>query len=108
MVKRKIDKQIIKVVQAYINEVKKHYRINIAYLFGSYAKGTQHEDSDIDIAVISNDIRNSYTDLVKMMKFRRNIDLRIEPHPIKTEDYNNNSMPIISEIIKTGIPVYAT
>lgn len=35
-----------------IVEVLKKYPVKLAYLYGSYAKGTQKSDSDIDIAVV--------------------------------------------------------
>ena len=49
-------------------------------LFGSYAKGTYRDDSDIDIAVIFEKVEGSFlkreTDLYKL---RRTIDENIEP-----------------------------
>ena len=32
-----------------------HHTVQFAYLFGSYADGTQHESSDVDIAVYMDD-----------------------------------------------------
>ena len=52
MVKRDVDINILKSVKKYIKEISKHYSIQEVYLFGSYAKGTNHEDSDIDVAVV--------------------------------------------------------
>ena len=52
MAKRNVDIDILKSVKQYIREISKHYNIQEVYLFGSYAKGTNHEDSDIDIAII--------------------------------------------------------
>lgn len=34
-----------------LKQIKEHYRIPELYLFGSYAKHTNHADSDIDVAV---------------------------------------------------------
>ena len=76
-------------------------------LFGSFATGNQHEDSDIDVAVVSKDIKNTFNDSVKMMTVRRGIDLRIEPHAISTDDFENNATALINEIVKTGIQIYA-
>lgn len=33
------------------------------------------------------------------------IDARIEPHPITTEDYVNVSNPFVKEVVDTGIKV---
>ena len=61
-------------------------------------------DSDIDIAIISDDFKEDLADeLLNLMRLRRNIDLRIEPHLIKTEEFRENETPFIDEVIKTGI-----
>ncbi len=51
--------QIIQVVQRYVASLKKDFRISQAYLFGSYARGTAREESDIDVALVSEDFRNT-------------------------------------------------
>lgn len=38
-----------------LQEARKYFRIEAAYLFGSYAEGNPHEWSDIDIALFSPD-----------------------------------------------------
>lgn len=63
------------------------------------------EDSDIDIAVVLKNLRNSFTTQVQLMKLRRDIDLRIEPHPFDETDFNSSN-PFANEILTTGIQVY--
>lgn len=104
MVERTIDMSIINIVKKYINEISKKFEIEAVYLFGSYAKGTNHEDSDIDIAVILKSDINSFDIMVDLMMLTQNIDLRIEPHPIKTEDFENGN-PFVDEIKSTGLKV---
>ena len=106
MVKNTVDVEILTSIQKYIDEVKKYYTIDFIVLFGSYAKGTNTEDSDIDIAVVSKDIKDRFDDMAKLMSLTWNIDVRIEPHPIKTEEFRENETPFIDEIIKTGIELY--
>jgi len=107
MVKRKIDTEIIKIVESFTEEVKKYYKVDFVILFGSFAKGNQHEDSDIDVAVVTKDIQNTFDDSVKMSRMTWDIDLRIEPHAIRTEDYENNATALINEIITTGVQIFA-
>jgi len=107
MVKSTINIEILNSIEKYIKEISKYYKIDSIILFGSYAKGTNTEDSDIDIAIISSDIKDKFDDMAKLMRLRREIDLRIEPHPIKTEEFRENETPFIDEIIKTGIELYA-
>ena len=102
-----IDIEILKSVEEYIKEISRYYKIDFIILFGSYAKGTNTEDSDIDIAVISGDIKDKIDDTLVLMRLRRDIDLRIEPHPIRTAEFRENETPFIDEIINTGIELYA-
>ena len=59
MVKKSINnKLIMEIVQKYVEKICENYKVYAIILFGSYAKGTEHEDSDIDIAIITDDIEN--------------------------------------------------
>ncbi|HLF02015.1 MAG TPA: nucleotidyltransferase domain-containing protein, partial [Anaerolineales bacterium] len=42
-------------IEKYISAVRQQYRVEKAILYGSYAKGAQREDSDIDLIVLSPD-----------------------------------------------------
>ena len=108
MVKEKIDNKVLTAAYAFVEEVKKYYNVDYAILFGSFAKGSQHVDSDIDIAIVSNDIKNTFFDRIKMTQFTWDVDLRIEPHPILTDDFRQNASPLVNEILKTGVQLYAT
>ena len=107
MAKRNVDIDILKSVEEYIKEISKHYNIQEVYLFGSYAKGTNHEDSDIDIAIITDDLKHGdrIDEEIYLTKLRRNIDYRIEPHLIEIADYDNVETPFVQEVIDTGIKV---
>ena len=107
MAKRKIDKNLLKTIQLYLDKVGEFYKIDDAVIFGSYAKGTQSKDSDIDLAIISSDVKDRIIDMGKMFALTWKINTDIEPYPINTEDYKNCATPFINEIIRTGIPVYA-
>ena len=107
MVKKSIDnKLIMEIVQKYVKKICENYKIEAIILFGSYAKGTQNENSDIDIAIITDDFKNDiFDEELNLMKLRRNIDTRIEPHLIRIEDFKNAETPFIQEVINTGIKV---
>ncbi|HBX52860.1 MAG TPA: nucleotidyltransferase [Bacteroidales bacterium] len=82
----------------------KKYDIKKAYLFGSYAKGTAHKDSDIDLAfVVPNDI-DTFDMQIQFMFLSRNFSVDIEPHPIKEEDFNISNH-LASEIMNTGCEI---
>ena len=104
--KGEIKKEIANILKQYIAIVKENYDVVAIILFGSYAKGTEHEDSDIDIAIITNDIKtDKFDEEVKLTLLRRKIDNRIEPHIISINEYENDETPFIVEVKNTGIKV---
>ena len=105
MVKESIDDRIMEIVKKYVEKVCEKYQIKAIILFGSYAKGTENEDSDIDIAIISSDFNDIIEDGANLIGYTWKIDTRIEPHPITTEDYENVANPFVKEVIDTGIKV---
>ena len=105
MVKRTIDSRIMESIKRYIEKISQYYKIEAIILFGSYAKGTENEDSDIDIAIISSDFSDIIEDGAKLIGLTWKIDTRIEPHPITTEDYKKVSNPFVREVVDTGIKV---
>ena len=74
------------------------------YLFGSHAKGTPDESSDIDLAIIFDSLSDEFDMQVELMKIRRNFDTRIEPHPFRSADFNP-SHPLANEILKNGFEI---
>lgn len=105
MVKRTIDVRIMETIKKYVDKISQYYKIEAIILFGSYAKGTENEDSDIDIAIISSDFSDIIEDGAKLIGLTWKIDTRIEPHPITTEDYKKVSNPFVREVVDTGIKV---
>ena len=98
--------EIAGVVRKYIEELEKN-RIHVsqALIFGSHAKGTANSDSDIDVALISEAFTGDrFEDRRKIVPLRRHIDTRIEPIPLKPEDFNNGGT-LVEEIKRTGIVV---
>ena len=91
----------VNIAEEYANAVKSKYDFVKIILFGSYAKGTWNADSDIDIAVVLRDYSNLIDTQLDLMRLRRNIDSRIEPHPFREKDFVATN-PIVNEILKFG------
>lgn len=90
-------------INEYINILKTNgIKIWRMYLYGSYAKGTYTEHSDIDLAIFLdlNELDGFEEDAL-LMKLRRKVDLRIEPHVFARIDYDQSD-PLVKEIIRTG------
>ena len=92
---------VLNIARQYASIVMTNYDCKQVFLFGSCAKGTNHEDSDIDIAVILKEFDNQLDIQLELMRLRRKIDSRIEPHPFREKDFNINS-PVVNEILKHG------
>ena len=93
--------EALKAAYKYATVVKANYKSVKIILFGSYAKGNFNEDSDIDIAVILKDFSNVIEMQLELMRLRRKIDSRIEPHPFREQDFVLSN-PVVNEIIKYG------
>lgn len=98
-------------VKQFINTVAEHYPMLLKiYLFGSFASGNQNPDSDIDIAIVFDKIKNEKRfDLqLELMLLASKFDTRIEPHPLTIEDFNSGTNPFAFEIQKTGIELFTS
>lgn len=100
-----MDKTINRTIKKYIDLVAKQQPGLIsAYLFGSYANNKQRTDSDIDVALVIDNLPDTdrFSTQVRLMILASKIDTRIEPHPISKEDIISNN-PFAVEILRTGI-----
>ena len=64
-------------LKEFINEIDREYPIELAYLFGSYAKGTENSQSDIDMASFRNILVHDYIKLDREIVFaviKNNLD----------------------------------
>lgn len=96
--------EAIIIARKYAEAIEKKFSYKQIFLFGSYARGNQNPDSDIDIAVIFNDY-NDFMDMqLELMRIRRKIDTRIEPHPFRENEFNLSN-PMVNEILKFGMQI---
>jgi len=101
MVKRKPPKAVLE----YINRLKRNYPgVRDVYLFGSYARGLADNESDIDIAVVFDELEDTFDMQLRLMKLRREYDLRIEPHVFRSSDLDETH-PLSKEIMEAGLAV---
>lgn len=97
------DTQIEANIARFIDAIKKECGVTAIYLFGSYVYGEFSENSDIDIAVIGENFSGDpYDDTLLLMRKRRGIDNRIEPHPFTVKDFDLSN-PYVKEIVDKGV-----
>ncbi len=91
----------INIAKKFASAIRSKYNFNRMFIFGSYIKGNYHDESDIDIAVVFDDFDNTLDMQLELMRLRRKIDSRIEPHPFRERDFTNSN-PLAYEILKYG------
>ena len=101
-------KTIITIVRQYIDDVKEAMPIDKVYLYGSYAKGTQRKNSDIDLCFFSQafESRRNLDILTELfyLKIKYDKDILIEPYAFPVSElYNDN--PFVKEILRTGYEI---
>ena len=91
-------------IRAFIEAIIPEYNPEKIVLYGSYAKGTNQAESDIEIAGIVNEVRGSFlAEEAKLYKIRRKYDINIEP--ILLESINDKS-GFIEHIMSYGYVLY--
>jgi len=106
MAKKQLTPEINDIIKRYSAVVATKWPITKMIVFGSHAKGTNHEWSDIDVCVVSPQLGNQvFDEMVTLDKLTATIDDRIEPHPMNQSDLNNKYDTLASEIRKYGIQV---
>ena len=107
----KKSESILPVVQQFKEELKMYYgsRLNQLILYGSYARGTQWKESDIDLLVVLNDINSEVEEINKLAELKIDLmlkyDVYISPNPTTTEKYLNSDLPLFVNIHKEGIEI---
>ncbi len=106
MPKKTLPKKVKRNIDKYIDLLKKdNLPIQKVILFGSYAKGTQHKWSDIDLCVISPKFKNAWKALGYLWEKRTDDKTPvIEPVGFSPKDFEDEDA-LIHEIKKTGIEI---
>lgn len=95
-----MDKRINQKIIEYTKLVKNIMSIKMVILYGSYAKGIEKETSDIDLAVVVEDLKGDYLELSALLfSLVKNIDIKIEPVLISEK---NDKSGFLESILKYG------
>jgi len=92
----------IKLVKQFKSAIFEKYNPTAVYLYGSYSKGTQRPDSDIDVAVVVPKMEGDWFSTVPgLWTASRKIHELIEP--VLLEECHPS--PLLEDIKKTGLIV---
>jgi len=99
-----MDKEnIIEILKKYKELLSKHMNFESLILFGSYTKGAQRQDSDIDVAVVVDEMTGDYFETRPILwKLSREIDDRIEPVILEKK---HDASGFLAEVMKSGIVI---
>lgn len=99
--------EVKKIVRKFAKKLKEEkYPFSAVYLFGSFAKGKAHKWSDIDVAVVSPEVRkNRFKAGSRLWTIGTEVDSRIEPYGFTPEGFADYWNPMAHEVKKTGIRV---
>ena len=87
-------------IKSNLLSILKKHNISFCYLFGSYAKGTPRENSDVDLLIDTDITGLELLNLVEEIRTSlcKKIDL------LRLKDLKDDN-PIIKEILKTGVRI---
>ena len=72
--------RVMRVVEEFLEEVSKRFRVEEAYLFGSYARGDWIKSSDIDLVIVSRHFEGmSFSERLEVL-YRLEWEKKITPH----------------------------
>lgn len=99
---------IKKAIKNYVKELRNHgIPVSEVILFGSCVRGVNKEESDIDVAIVSDAFSGDrFEDRRRIVPLRRGIDSRIEPIPLTPRAFAAGGN-LIDEIRRTGIKIAA-
>jgi len=98
-----VDRSIVAVARDYLQSLKREVvTIRFGVVFGSWARGTAHRWSDIDLVVVSPQFDNAtdrrYVDLFWCQAAR--IDSRIEPIACGEKQWEDDDLSIIIDVAR--------
>ena len=98
-------KEAWEIALKYTEKVRQSFNPKQIIIFGSYVNGTPHIDSDIDIAIIFDNVDGDWLETWgKLIRLRRGISFDIETHML---DETCNKSGFLDHIRETGEIIYS-
>jgi uncharacterized protein len=95
---------LIDTIQRYADAVKKEFTPSAMVLFGSYAKDTANDDSDIDIGIVFDGFTGDwFAASTRLWNLAYDISWDLEPHMLDT---TKDKSGFVKHVLKTGTVIY--
>ena len=99
-----MDKKIAQIAGLYAQKVRNFMPVSMVILYGSRARGTAKEYSDIDIAVVVDKLQGDYLKIsAELFGLVRTVNKRIEPVLLCRE---NDKSGFLESVLKYGKIIY--
>jgi predicted nucleotidyltransferase len=97
----------IETVRNYAHDIEANgVNLRTVILYGSFAKGTQHQWSDIDVALVADEFEGLPTDIYLFANTAiKKTYIRIEPNTFPTDYFREGDPFIDEEIRKDGVVI---
>lgn len=98
-----VEEKVLTVAREYAAAVRKTMKVRDIFLYGSHAKGEAKTDSDIDIAVVADQVSGDYLDtMASLWRLTNDVDENIEPVLLLT---SSDESGFLDTVRRTGIAV---
>ena len=99
-----MDKKVAEIASLYAQKVKDILPVSMVILYGSHARGTAQKYSDIDIAVVVDQLQGDYLKISsELFALVRIVNKRIEPVLLCRE---NDKSGFLESVLKHGKIIY--
>lgn len=98
----------IELAKSFLKKAAKRYPIQSAFLFGSYARGTQRDYSDIDIAIVLGKIMQPHKyreETFELFHEAQEYNSLLEILCFREDEFEEDGEAIVSQIKKEGIKI---
>jgi predicted nucleotidyltransferase len=101
-----IPPKVIESVKKFLIKISTEIPVKKAVIFGSFAKGTFDEESDVDLAIFSDYFENKsrVEGTTYLLIQAQEFDLDLEPVAFTLKEHDER-LGIVDEILRTGIDI---
>lgn len=98
-----VEEKVLTAAREYAAAVRKTMDVRNIFLYGSHAKGMAKKNSDIDIAVVADQVPGDYLDTMAFLwQLTNNVDESIEPVLLLSSDDESGFLDTVRQ---TGIAI---
>lgn len=102
--------QAIEIVNGFLKDIRQKHDVRAAYLFGSFAKNTPKEYSDIDVALVLGSIRfpapPPFDESFEIFHEAQRFNSLLEVVSFRQEEFEENGGSLVKRIKKEGIRLF--